>query len=213
MDKQEKRIDELLKKAITKISINDYSPTKIKEFLKKKGASKEEIKVILDKLTRYKLIDEDELIANVIDFCNLKHYGYNRIISMLKDRQVSIDKIKNVSKDDARERKEALEQAERLIKRYKSKNTVNLKRNVYLGLIRYGFDEEIASLESSKVYNSPNKELNMLKLDYSKLVSSYSRKLNEKELNKKITKSLLSKGYRINDIQHILKEETNYEMD
>ena len=213
MDKQEKRIDEFLKKAAIKISINDYSPTKIKEFLKKKGANKEEIKIVLDKLTRYKLIDEDELIANVIDFCDVKHYGYNRIISMLKDRQVSLDKIKNVTRNEERELKEALEQAKRLIKRYKSKNTVNLKRNVYSGLIRYGFDEQIASLEASKVHNSPNKELNMLELDYSKLVSSYSRKLKGKELNKKITKSLLSKGYRTNDIQLVLKEETNYEMD
>ena len=53
----------------------------------------------------------------------------------------------------------------------------------------------------------------MLELDYSKLVSSYSRKLKGKELNKKITKSLLSKGYRLIDIQLVLKEETNYEMD
>ena len=53
----------------------------------------------------------------------------------------------------------------------------------------------------------------MLKLDYSKLVSSYSRKVKGKELKDKITKSLLSKGYRYNDIQHVLKEKDNYEMD
>ena len=132
---------------------------------------------------------------------------------MLKDRQVSKDKIAKVNKDEARETKEASELVKRLVKRYKKKNTVNLKRNIYSALIRYGFDENIASLESSKVYNSPSNELNMLKLDYSKLVSSYSRKFKGKELNNKIVKSLLSKGYRLIDIQHVLKEVDKYEMD
>ena len=213
ISKEEKRIDELFQKAVQKISINDYSPNKIKEFLKKKGANKSEIEIVIKKLNKYDLLNEDELISNVISFCNSKHYGYNRIIKMLNDRQVSKDKVAKVNKDETRETKEASELVKRLVKRYKKKNTVNLKRNIYSALIRYGFDENIASLESSKVYNSPVNELNMLKLDYSKLVSSYSRKLKGKELNNKIVKSLLSKGYRLFDIQHVLKEVDKYEMD
>ena len=132
---------------------------------------------------------------------------------MLNDRQVSKDKIAKVNKDESREAKEAIELTKRLVKRYKKKNTVNLKRNIYSSLIRYGFDESIASLESSKVTNSLNNEINMLKLDYSRLVSSYSRKMKGKELNNKIVKSLLTKGYRLVDIQHVLKEVDKYEMD
>ena len=213
ISKEEKRIDDLFQKAVKKISINDYSPNKIKEFLIKKGASKSEIEIVVQKLNKYDLVNEDELISNVISFCDSKHYGFNRIIKMLNDRQVSKDKIAKLNKDESREAKEALEQTKRLIKRYKNKNTVNLKRSIYSGLIRYGFDESIASLESSKVFNSPIKEISMLKLECSKLVSSYSRKLKGKELKDKITKYLLSKGYLINDIQHVLKEEDNYEMD
>ena len=163
-----------------------------------------------------KEIDEktiDEIISNVIEYCDSKHYGFNRIIKMLKDREISLNKINEVIKDDTRERKEALEQTKRLVKRYKRKNTVNLKRSVYSALIRYGFDENIASLESSKVFNSSSNELNMLKLDYSKLVSRYSRKLKGKELYNKVVTALLSKGYRINDINKIIKEEYKYEMD
>ena len=213
ISKEEKRIDELFQKAVQKISINDYSPNKIKEFLRKKGASKSEIEIVIKKLNKYDLLNEDELIRNVISFCDSKHYGYNRIIKMLNDRQVSKDKMAKVNKNETRETKEASELVKRLVKRYKKKNTVNLKRNIYSALIRYGFDENIASLESSKVYNSPSNELNMLKLEYSKLVSSYSRKLKGKELNNKIVKSLLSKGYRLFDIQHVLKDVDKYEMD
>ena len=52
----------------------------------------------------------------------------------------------------------------------------------------------------------------MLKLDYSKLVSRYSRKYNGRELNNKVVTSLLSKGYQINDINKIIKEEDKYEI-
>ena len=213
ISKEEKRIDDLFQKAVQKISINDYSPNKIKEFLIKKGASKSEIELVVQKLNKYDLLNEDELISNVISFCDSKHYGFNRIIKMLNDRQVSKDKIVKLNKDDTREAKEALEQTKRLVKRYKKKSTVNLKQSVYSALIRYGFDENIASIEASKVFNTYDNELNMLKLDYAKLLSSYSRKVNGKELQNKVTQALLSKGYKINDINLVIKGEEIYEMD
>ena len=211
--KDDNKVEEYFMLALKKISMNDYSPNKIKDFLIKKGTNKQQANQVIKKLKKYSLVNEDQLIENIISFCDSKHYGYNRIIKMLKDREISLDKINIVTYDSQREEKHALEQTKRLVKRYKNKNTVNLKRSVYLGLIRLGFDEQVASLESSKVFNSPIKELIMLKLEYSKIVSSYSRKVKGKELNKKITKSLLSKGYRLIDIQHVLKEECNYEMD
>ena len=213
ISKEEKRIDDLFQKAVQKISINDYSPNKIKEFLIKKGASKSEIELVVQKLNKYDLLNEDELISNVISFCDSKHYGFNRIIKMLNDRQVSKDKIVKLNKDDTREAKEALEQTKRLVKRYKKKSTVNLKQSVYSALIRYGFDENIASIEANKVFNPYDNELNMLKLDYAKLLSSYSRKVKGKELQNKVTKALLSKGYKINDINLVIKGEEIYEMD
>ena len=206
-------VDKLFNIAIKRIIVRDYSPAKLKQYLLKKSKNKKAVDEVIKKLKRYQLLNEDEFIERIIEYCDVKHYGYNRIIKMLNDRQVSKDKIAKLNKDEPREAKEAIEQAKRLVKRYKKKNTVNLKRSVYSALIRYGFDENIASLESSKVFNSPVNELNMLKLDYSKLVSSYSRKVKGKELKDKITKSLLSKGYRYNDIQHVLKEKDNYEMD
>ena len=206
-------VDKLFNIAIKRIIVRDYSPAKLKQYLLKKSKNKKAVDEVINKLKRYQLLNEDEFIERIIEYCDVKHYGYNRIIKMLNDRQVSKDKIAKLNKDEPREAKEAIEQAKRLVKRYKKKNTVNLKRSVYSALIRYGFDENIASLESSKVFNSPVNELNMLKLEYSKLVSSYSRKVKGKELKDKITKSLLSKGYRFNDIQHVIKEEDNYEMD
>ena len=211
--KEKDEVQELFTFAVKSLIVREYSPSKLKEYLLKKNKNKEVVIEVIKKLERYQLLNEDERVERIIDFCDAKHYGYNRIIKMLKDRQISKDKIEKVKYNEKRELEEATKQRENLVRRYKRKNMVNLKRNVYSALIRYGFDENIASYEASKVFNSPSKELNMLKLDYSKLLSSYSRKVKGKELNNKITKALLSKGYRLSDIQKITKEEERYEMD
>ena len=205
-------VDELFNLAVKRLIVRDYSPSKLREYLLKKNKNKIVVDQVIKKLEKYQLLNEDELIERIIEYCDSKHYGYNRIILMLKDRQISLNKINNVKLDHQRETKEAIEQAKRLVKRYKKKNTVNLRQSVYSSLIRYGFSEDLASLESSKVSNSPSNELNMLKLDYSKLISRYSLKLKGKELENKLVKSLLSKGYRINDIKKVIKEVDTYEM-
>ena len=205
-------VDKLFNLAVKRLIVRDYSPAKLKEYLLKKNKNKTLVDQVIKKLGKYQLLNEDELIERIIEYCDSKHYGYNRIILMLKDRQISLNKINNVKLDHQRETKEAIEQAKRLVKRYKKKNTVNLRQSVYSSLIRYGFSEDLASLESSKVSNSPSNELNMLKLDYSKLISRYSLKLKGKELENKLIKSLLSKGYRINEIKKVIKEVDTYEM-
>ena len=210
--KKANEIEELFDLSIKRLIVQSYSPNKLKEYLLKKNKNKSVVDQVIKKLQKYQLLNEDEIISNVIEYCNFKHYGFNRIIKVLKDREISLNKINQVTKDETREHKEALEQTKRLVKRYKRKNTVNLKQSVYSSLIRYGFDDSIASLEASKVFNSPLVELNMLKLEYSKLVLKYQKKLKGKELHNKITKALLSKGYRYNDIKIVTKEEDNYEI-
>ena len=206
-------VEKLFNIAIRRIIVRDYSPAKLKEYLLKKNKNKMVVNEVIEKLQKYQLLNEDELIERIIEYCNSKHYGYNRIIKMLKDRQISKDKVNKVKRNESREQIEASKQTERLVKRYKRNNTANLKRNIYSALIRYGFDENIANIQASKVFNCYDNELNMLKLDYLKLVSSYSRKVKGKELTSKITKALLSKGYRLNDINIVIKEEQIYEMD
>ena len=206
-------VDKLFNIAIKRLIVRDCSPAKLKEYLLRNTKNKKAVDEVIKKLQRYQLLNEDELIERIIEYCDSKHYGYNRIISMLKTREISLDKINKVKVNHERETKEAIEQTKRLVKRYKGKNTVNLKRSVYSALIRYGFDENIVSLESSKVFNSPSSELNMLKLEYSKLISRYSRNLKGNKLKDKVIKTLLVRGYKINDINKVIKEEEIYEMD
>lgn len=210
--KEKDEVQELFTLAVKRLIVRDYSPNKLREYLLKKNKNKQVVDIVIQKLKKYQLLNEDDLIERIIEYCDSKHYGYNRIIKMLKEREISLNKINTVMKDETREHKEAIEQSKRLVKRYKSKNMINLKQSVYLGLIRYGFDDSIASLEASKVFNSPLEELNMLKLEYSKLLLKHKKKLKGKDLSNKITKALLAKGYRFNDIKIVTKEEDNYEI-
>lgn len=205
------KIDQLFIAAQKKLATSNPSVKKMREFLKKKGGNKKEIDEIVLKLKKYQLLDEDEIIKNVISYCDAKHYGYNKLINMLKQREIDSSKIAKVLKDETRELRESKELLKRLKKRYKNKSTVNLKQSVYSALIRYGFDENIASIRVEEVYNLPQEELNVLKLDFRKATRKYSSKFKGKALKDKVTNNLLSKGYKLNDIR---KAETNiYEMD
>ena len=199
------KVDELFVSAQKKLVSSMCSVRKMKEYLKKKGGSKKEIEEVIAKLKKYSFLDEDEIIKSVISFVDAKHYGYNKLISMLKLREIDQSKIDKIKLNEERELRESKEMLKRLFKRYKNKNTVNLKQSIYSALIRYGFEENTASLRASEVYISPQEELNVLKLDYLKLVSSYSRKVKGSALKEKITNSLLHKGYKINDIRKVEK--------
>ena len=205
------KTDQLFIDAQKKLGSSNCSVKKMREFLKKKGGNKKEIDEVIDKLKRYSFLDEDEIIKNVISYCDAKHYGYNKIITMLKERQIDQSKVVKIKLDASREEKESIELVKRLKKRYKNKNTVNLKRNIYSALIRYGFDPNLASIRALEVHNSPQEELNVLKLDYLKLISSNSRKAKDKYNKEEIVDILLSKGYKYNDIRKVEKD--IYEMD
>lgn len=206
MEKKKKplnKVDNLFLLAQRKLAMSNISAKKMKDYLIKKGGSKKEIEEVISKLRKYSFLDEDQLIKEVISYSDSKHYGYNKIISMLKQREVDIASINRVKKNKLRELGESKEMLNSLKKRYKNKSTVNLKRSIYSALIRYGFDENIASMRASEVYLLPQEELNVLKLEYSKLVSVYAKKLNGRELNKKIIDALLNKGFRLNDIRKV----------
>ena len=201
------KIDQLFLDAQRKLESTNPSIKKMKEYLKKKGGSKKEIEEVITKLKKYSLLDEDEIIKNVLSYAETKHYGFNRIIQMLRLREIDPKKIVKLTKDEQRELRGSKEMTKRLIKRCKNKNTVNLKRSIFSALIRYGFDENIASIRAEEVYISPLEELNVLILDYKKAISSYSRKVDSSALKVKIRDSLIKKGYKINDIRKV--EESN----
>ena len=116
-DKSITKLDKLFLDAQRKLSISNCSIKKMKEYLHKKGGNKLEIEEVITKLKKYSFLDEEEIVKNVISYSDSKHYGYNKIIQMLKERGISYKVISNVKKDTSREDKESLELTNRIKKR------------------------------------------------------------------------------------------------
>ncbi|MBQ0009247.1 MAG: RecX family transcriptional regulator [Firmicutes bacterium] len=202
--KEDNKIEEYFLYATKRLILTSYSPSKIEEFLLKKGANKTQIKKVIEKLRKYDFINESKMVEEIISFCDSKHYGFYRIIKMLNDKKISKEEIAKVEYNSIREKKECELQVKLLQNKYKNKNEFNRKKSIYSALLRYGFDESI-SLELVNKFSNSNHfhEINVLKLDYQKCFSKFSRKYTGYELSQKITVSLLSKGYRINDINYV----------
>lgn len=190
-----------------RLSSSDYSSKKVEDILYKKGANKSQIKKIMEKLHKFSFLDEEKMVEQVISFCDSKHYGYNRIIKMLYDRKIPQNQIDKVKYNLNREEKEGKIQTEILKKKNSKKNFASLKKSVFSNLVRLGFDETLSIELVSKISNSNHiHELNVLKLHYDKYFMRYSRKYKGLELNQKVTNTLLSKGYQINDINYIKEQ-------
>ena len=202
--KDDNKIEEYFLYSIKRLSISQYSPKKVEEFLYKKGANKTQIKKVLEKLRKFNFVDEENLVKEIISFCDSKHYGYFRIVKMLNDKKVSQSNIQKVKYNLRREENEAISQINLLNKRYEKKNDFCRKKSIFSALVNYGFDEQLSLELVNKFSNSNhNHEINVLKLDYAKVFLKYSRKYTGIELNQKVTANLLGKGYRINDINYV----------
>lgn len=207
---EDNEIDSLFSYALTCLARHEYSPKKLEEILLKKTKDKKIIKKTIEKTKKLGFLNESNLVSVIIDRCNRKHYGYNRLIKLLKEKNISPEEIRKVKYNLSREEKEARIQLDILKNRYKNKNNSELKKSVFSGLIRYGFDESICNeLVSKFVFTNHTHELNVLKLDYQKYFSRLSRKYNSNELDEKIIRLLLTKGYKYNDII-IVKENSKW---
>lgn len=200
----ENKIEGFYLLAIKQILQRQISPNKVKDYLRKKNAKKEEITKVLEKLRKFGFINEEKLVEELLDFCDAKHYGFNRIIQVLKNKHISEKMINSIEYNSKREKKHAEIQIEKLTKKFRNKNFNSLKKSVFASLIRLGFNEDISLELVNKISNSNHKnEINMLKLEYEKTFSKYSKKYKGIELRSKITNHLLSKGYQINDIKYV----------
>ena len=80
------------------------------------------------------------------------------------------------------------------------------KSHTYNAYISLGFSKEIASEMTNLVKSdSPKDEYEKLYKDYKKIKTRLERKYKDKELKQKIIQSLLSKGYKINEIMKLME--------
>ena len=202
--KKRNDLDSYLKYAFKLTSSKNYSKHQIKEKLLKKGANEDQIEDIIDKLIKYNLIDDKELVKEILEYSDYKHYGFNRIKEEMFKKGISSIYVDKLVYDDAREYKHAMSLLKDYEKKYSKYNYASMKQHIYQAFLRQGYNFDIASRCLEKI--SPmdeKKEKELLKEDYEKLLKKYQNKLPKGELKEKIISSLISKGYSYKYIQSI----------
>lgn len=196
--------EDLLLFVSNKLKVVNLTKGKVKEYLKKKGANDTQIKNILERLEKANVLREDEIFYAILEYADYKHFGHNKLIKKLYDSRISESLITKVKYDEKREYKQCRLYIKQIEKKFENKNNFKRKEAIYQSAVRNGFNPSIALELVNKIANSNNNhEINVLKLDYLKVFGKYSKKLKGKELENKITTSLLQKGYKIEDIKYV----------
>ena len=182
-----------------------YSEYKMREKLYKKEASKKKVDKVIKILKSYDLIDDKAYALELVEYYNSLNYGENKIRTKLSDKGIFKEQIDKIKFPLSIEKKKANNLLAKLEKKYSKYNASQKKQHIYNAYLQEGFSIEIASEMASKTKESNQKdELTKLKVDYQKVKIRLERKYKGKELKQKILSSLLTKGYKLNDILKVI---------
>ena len=182
-----------------------YSEYKMREKLYKKEANKKEVDKVIKILKGYDLIDDKAYAIELVEYYNSLNYGENKIKTKLSDKGIFKNEIDKIKFPLSIEKKKANNLLPKFERKYDKYNAVQKKQHIYNAYLAEGFDIDIAKEMTSKIKDSSQKEeLTKLKSDYLKTKTRLERKYKGKELRQKILSSLLTKGYKMNDILKVL---------
>lgn len=197
--------NKLLQYALKLRSKSLYSEYKLREKLYAKEASKSQVDKIIKIMKANDLIDDKAFAFDLVEYYNSLNYGENKIKTKLLDKGIFKETVDKMRFPLSIEKKKANNIFPKLDKKYDKYNDTQKKSRIYNAYLSEGFSRDIASEMISRVKEANKKdELDKLKSDYLKAKNRLARKYKGKELRQKIISSLLTKGYRLNDIVKII---------
>lgn len=202
--KEASSFEDLFQKTLKKIKVKDFSSGKLRDYLKKQKVNNKKIDIILNRLNAASLLNDQAILSSFLSYADYKHYGFNKIIKKLYESGVSPYLIKEVHYSDERERKEIILLIKNIEHKFKNCNYVTKKKKIYCLCVREGFDTTLTFEIINKIIKQDKKhELNVLKLDYLKLLERNSNNFKDDNSSEKIKQTLLRKGYNIEDINYL----------
>lgn len=197
--------NKLLQYALKLRSKSLYSEYKMREKLYLKEANKSSVDKIIKILKEYDLIDDKAYASDLVEYYNSLNYGENKIKNKLSDKGIFKEQIDKIKFPVSIEKKKANNIFPKLDKKYDKYNASQKKQHLYNAYLQEGFSKDIASEMTSKIKETNQKdELGKLKTDYLKTKTRLAVKYKGKELRQKILNSLLTKGYKMNDILKVI---------
>lgn len=192
---------------IRKLAIKDYSCKNIKDYLLKQKLDDDTIKNIINKLTRYNLLDDEKYCLNKIHYYSNNNISYSLINqNLIKDGINSSIILQYLTYNANEEFNKCLNIANKYDKTIKNKSKRAKKSNIYNKLINLGFKYEVVDDVLSKIDLNVDNELELLKKEYLKIKEKKAKKYEDYMLKQQIINSLISKGFDYKDIKQVMED-------
>ena len=191
----------LFKYAMSLLKRNHYSEWKMREKLYNKEAKKSDVDHIIKILKNNDLINDKMLILDTVEYGNERNIGKNKIIADLVNKGIFLENIPHNSFPNSLEKKKAINNLNKLEKKYDKYSYEQKKQHIYNALLSLGFDNDIARDALSHIKEPRYKdEAIKLERDLDKTYIRYKHHYEGYELKNKVISSLRSKGYKTNEI-------------
>ena len=188
------------------LSRNSYSAFTLKEKVKAKYPSFKDWNELISILKSSLLIDDKEYALNYKESKEAALIGPNKIRNdLLYIKRIDSDIVSSLT--FAPEEEMIKELLPTLEKRYSSCSNKAKQRKIEAALINRGFSKELSQRYSKSVKKDEEEERVLLKKDYDKAKRIHSKKYAGYELKRRIIRSLLYKGYKMNDIEELFENE------
>lgn len=186
-----------------------YSTYEIKEKIKKKLPEDDNPNIIINRLKKNNLLDDEELAKQYKEEKEIQLYGEGKIKDDLLHKKMIDENIVNsliFNNEEDNAKKYALMNE----KKYDSLPLKEKKNKAMMSLLRRGFSRTV-SLEAVSLYKE-NEELSNLKLqrDFESLSKRYKKQYSGYEYRNHLYQALLRRGYASSKINEIM-EDNNYD--
>lgn len=196
--------------AVKEITLKSTSIKSLKSKLKKKKVGDKDIDYIFELLSKDGLMNDEKSFKEMYQKLESKGYGERRIKEVLFDKGFSEESIDSVTFDHFKELERAKTLLPSLVKRYSSHNNFQLRVKVANSLMRKGFSLSIAYEALNYIDKvSEEDEYNKLLIDFKAIKNKLKKNHNDKDLDKRVIKYLLSKGYPFSLIERIKEYEVD----
>lgn len=189
-----------LKYAYLLLSKKSYSIYSLKEKLTLKGASNEEITLIVNSLIEKGYLDDNRLIKEIIANDNAKLYGKYKILQKLKKANLVPSSVIDLFPYEI-ELDKAIKLINKLEDKYSSISYNNMIKKIHAHLSNSGYETNVISDACSHIKSrDDNNEIINLHKDFKKAILRHENIKDMYLLKQKVIKSLMAKGYLYNDI-------------
>jgi len=204
--KQEERILLAYRRCLRKLAMKDMSEKQIKDYLFKMELNKKDINEIIQKLTSYGFINDEQYCLNKIQSNENSLVSYQSLKEKLKKDGIDRNLIEDHLQYDY---STELNKAEKLAVKYDKNITnysVNAKRmKIMQKLQNSGFSYDLARQATDQLEIDSSKEIILLEKEYQKCRKKYERKYEDYPLKQKIYAALLQKGFKAEDIKKVME--------